>query len=392
MPIAIFSLFLAAFTIGTTQFVVAGLLPPISSDLGVSIPTAGYLVSGYAIGVAIGGPLVSLALSRVAKKRAILILMSIFVTGHVWCALAPSYETLMAARVFVSLSHGSFMGVAVVLAMSLVPPERRGSAIAVITAGITVANVLGVPGGTAIGTALGWRATFWIIGGIAIVTATVMTILLPADKPRDGRGGNLAAQFRVLGQQKVYVTFAIITSMMIGFWALFTFVAPLLLEVSRVPLEWVAPYLIGFGVGATAGSFAAGPLADRWPTQTILLAFPAQIAVFIAVMLFAGSGPAMAAVLFVLGFLMFLPNASLISRVFQGAAAAPDFAATLISTVFNIGIAAGAWAGAQALNSGAGYQQLPWFGVAFGVVSTGLAALTLALDRRKAPSPVTAES
>jgi len=274
------------------------------------------------------------------------------------------------------------MGVAAVLAVTLVPENRRGMAIATITAGITVANVLGVPGGTFIGTWLGWRATFWIIGGIAIITATAMVMLLPADKPGAAAARKIGQQFRVLAQQRVYVTFSIITSMMIGFWALFAYVAPLLREVSLVGEEWVAAYLVGFGVGATFGSFAAGPLADRFPAQTMLLTFPAQMLCFLLVMLFAHNAPAMAAILFVLGFAMFIPGASLISRILKGARDAPDLAATLVSTVFNIGIAAGAWAGAQALERGVLYEQLPWFGIAFGVLATLLVALTLTLDRR----------
>lgn len=383
MPIAVFSLFLAAFTIGTTEFVVAGLLPAVSADLGVTIPVAGYLISGYALGVAIGGPFVTLAFTRLAKKQAILILMAVFVVGHAWCALAPTYEWLMAARVFVSLSHGSFMGVAGVLAITLVPPDRKGMAIAMVTAGITVANVIGVPGGTFVGTWLGWRATFWIIGGIAILAATAMVLLLPADKPGSAAARKIGTQLRVLGQQKVYVTFSIITSMMIGFWALFAFIAPLLRDVTLIAEEWVGAYLVGFGVGATIGSFAAGLLADRWRSQTLLFSFPSQMLCFLLVMLFAHNAPAMAAILFALGFAMFVPGASLIGRILEGAAEAPDLAATLVSTVFNLGIAIGASAGAQALEGGTLYEQLPWFGIVFGAVSTGLVALTLSVSKRR---------
>jgi DHA1 family inner membrane transport protein len=275
------------------------------------------------------------------------------------------------------------MGVAGVLAITLVPPNRKGMALAVVTAGITVANVLGVPGGTFIGTWLGWRATFWIIGGIAILTATAMVILLPADKPGTAASRKISTQFRVLAQQKVYLTFSTITAMMVGFWALFAFVAPLLRDVSFVAEEWIGAYLIGFGVGATIGSFAAGVLADRWRSPTLLLTFPAQMLCFLLVMIFAHNAPAMAVVLFLLGFVMFVPGASLIGRILEGAADAPDLAATLVSTVFNIGIAAGAWAGAQALERGALYDQLPWFGIVFAALALVLVALSLGIGRRR---------
>lgn len=381
MPLSLLSLFLASFCIGTTEFMIAGLLPAISTDLGVSIPTAGLLVSGYAIGVAVGGPLVGLALTPLQRKQSILILMAIFIAGHLWCALAPSYELLMAGRLVISLSHGSFFGMAVIMAGTLVPPERSGRAVAMIVAGITIANILGVPGGTAIGQLLGWRAVFIVLGALAAATAAAMVFLLPAGSSDRTQAPGVGAQFRALANQEVYMTFIAIIGIMIAFWSFFTFVAPFLTNVSGIPPELVPGLLLLFGVGATAGAFAGGRLADRNPRQLLQWIFPVQALIFIVVLLVSGNAVTMAITLFVLGVVTFTPNAAIVNRLLHGAAAAPELASTLMSTVFNIGIASGAYLGAVALESGASYAQLPWFGIVFCSLATAIVLVSLRLER-----------
>lgn len=388
MPLSLLSLFLASFCIGTTEFMIAGLLPAISTDLGVSIPTAGLLVSGYAIGVAVGGPIVGLALTPLQRKQGILAVMAIFILGHLWCALAANYGLLLAGRLVISLSHGSFFGMAVIVASSLVPPDRSGRAVALIVAGITVANILGVPGGTAIGQAFGWRSTFYVLGTLGLAATAAMAVLLPSQSTDRSRAPTFAAQFRALGNQEVYMTFLVIIAIMITFWSLFTFVAPLLINVSGLQADYVPALLLLFGVGATIGAFAGGRLADRWPRQLLAWIFPAQIAVFALVLVTSGNAPVMAVVLFILGIVTFAPNAAIVNRLLRGAAEAPELASTLMSTVFNIGIASGAYLGALALANGAGYQQLPLFGLAFGAVATALMLYSLNLEHRTAPSPV----
>jgi DHA1 family inner membrane transport protein len=380
---ALVSLFLAAFAIGTTEFVPAGLLPDIATDLNVSVPTAGLLISGYAAGVAVGGPILSLLTSRFPRKPTILFLMGIFVAGHVFCAMAPSYGLLMAARIVVSLSHGSYFGLMAIVTMSLVPPEKQGSAIAFVFAGISVANLFGVPIGTFIGNAWGWRATFWVVGAVGIIAAAAMFVFLPKGAAQQREGATLGDQFRVLGNPQVYMTYAIIVAMMIGFFSFFTFISPWLTGVGLLPAAYVPGVLLLFGLGATVGIFIGGRLGDWRPEATLVWAFPVQVVVFALALLLTGN-PIIAAVLvFAIGAANMITNATLQTRILNGAAAAPDLASTLISSVYNIGIAVGAYLGAIALEGGMSYAQLPWFGVFASAVAGAIAVLTITLERRR---------
>jgi MFS transporter, DHA1 family, inner membrane transport protein len=383
MPLSLLSLFLASFCIGTTEFMIAGLLPEISSDLGVSIPVTGILISGYAIGVAIGGPIMGLLLTPLQRKQAVLILMGIFVLGHLWCAAAPSYGLLLAGRIVISLSHGAFFGIAVIIASTLVPPDRSGRAVAVIGAAITIANVVGVPGGTLIGQTLGWRAVFLVLAALAVLSAAVTTVLLPANRSDRAKAPRFKAQVRALGNQKVFLTFLVIIFEMIGFWSVFTFVAPLLISTSNVSDALVPGLLLLFGVGATVGTLIGGRFADMAPTRLLLLIFPLQAVAFTLVIV-ASSVLASALALFVLGMTIFAPQAPLVNRLLSGAAAAPELASTLLSTVFNIGIASGALIGASALEGGLDYGQLPWIGLMFAGVTTATMMFSLRLDQHAA--------
>jgi DHA1 family inner membrane transport protein len=382
IPPSLASLVLAAFSIGTTEFVIAGLLPSISVDLAVSIPSAGLLVTGYAIGVAIGGPIMGLLLTPFQRKQSILLVMGIFILGHLWCAFAPNYALLMAGRIIISLSHGTFFGMAVIIAGSLVPPDRSGRAVGMIVAGITIANILGVPGGTAIGQVFGWRAVFIVLAVLGGLSAFAMAILLPSSTSDRSQAPKFSDQFRALANHQVYLTFAAIIFMMIGFWCVFTYVAPLLTTTSGIEAEYVPALLLLFGIGATIGAVIGGRLADQTPRQVLFWAYPAQAVVFGSLLFASGSGAAMAAILVVFGIVTFIPNATLVSRLLKGAAAAPELASTLMSTVFNIGIASGAYLGAVALERNVAYAQLPWFGIGMVAVAFGLTLISLGQDKR----------
>ena len=380
MSLALVSLFLASFCIGTTEFMIAGLLPAISGDLSVSIPTAGLLVTGYAIGVAVGGPIIALMLAGVPRKRAILVTMAIFIAGHVFCALAPSYELLMVGRIIISLSHGTFYGMAVLAAVGVVPPEKSGGAVSLIFAAITIASIAGVPAGTAIGDLWGWRATFWTLGAVGALCTLALAAFLPADRMDRKSAPGIGAQFRALGNQQVYLAFAIIVAMTIAFWSFYTFVSPFLSTVSGVPETWVPALLLLFGVGATVGALLGGRFADLAPQRLLLLVFPLQALVYTGIFVSGGSGVAMGFGLFLLGAIYFMPNAALTGRILEGAARAPELASTLLSSVFNIGIASGAYAGATALERGFAYAHLPWVGLGLSLVAAAFCATTLQLS------------
>jgi MFS transporter, DHA1 family, inner membrane transport protein len=389
MPLGLLSLFLATFCIGTTEFVIAGLLPEISRDLIVTVPAAGYLVTAYALGVAVGGPLISMLTSRFPRKPMILLLMGVFIAGHLFGALATNYPMLMTARIVISIAHGSFFGLALVIAASLVPEEKRGRAGALVVAGITVANVLGAPGGTAIGNALGWRATFWIIAGIACLAALFMARSLP-DATAGHARPNLTAQVRVLGRQTVLTSFLMMGLLTVAVFSTFTYIAPSLIETTRVAPDMIAWILLGFGVGATAGVFLGGRLADIAPGRTLVAGLLLQTLAFVALFALNKSPLAMVILLPIWGCVNFMSGQIMQARVLKGAAAAPELASTLISSVFNFGIAGGAALGAAALTSGVGYAQLPLLGAGIAIANAALAIAVTQFDRRAllAPSSV----
>ena len=381
MPLPLFALFFTAFSIGTGEFVIAGLLPDVSANLGVTIPTAGYLVTAYAIGIAIGGPLTALLVSRLPRKPALLWLIGAFTFGTALCALAPSYPWLMVARVFVSFSHGAFFGVAAIVATNLVPPEKRGSAVALLLAGITVANILGVPAGTAIGNAFGWRATFWAVGLLTALALAATAILLPKSIAGEHKQGNLGQEFRALGRQVVYLSLAVIVIAMIGQFSLFTYIAPLLTTVTGVSENLVPWLLLLFGVGSTLGVLAGGRLAD-WKLMPSLIGMLAMQAVVYAALAWCIHDALATSILIVLwGAASFAFGAPVQTRVLHWTADAPNLASTLIPTAFNIGIALGATLGAAALDQNWGYDSLPWIGFVTALAAGALALVSWALEK-----------
>lgn len=382
MPLAIYTLFLAAFCVGTTEFVIAGLLTEISRDLSVSIPAAGYLITAYAGGVAIGAPIVTLATTRIQRKLNLLLLMAVFIGGHVLCATAQSYESLIIARLIVALSHGSFFGVASVVAAAIAPEGRRGAAIAWIFAGVTVANILGVPGGTAIGNWLGWRATFWVIGGMALAVSFGMMLTLPSDGDVIGEETSYRAQVKALANQKVLLTYLVFALLLVGFWSFFTFIAPYLSNVTGIPQSQIPFMLLIFGVGATGGTILGGKLADRFPNGTLAFAFPLIALAFLLIAAIGTDSRYLMVSIFVFGALAFMPGSPMVNRVLAGAFKAPDLASTLVASAANAGIAVGAMVGAQALSSGLSYGQLPIIGSLFVALSAAVMLLSLKIERQ----------
>ncbi|MBU6490108.1 MAG: MFS transporter, partial [Burkholderiales bacterium] len=230
MPIPLLALALSAFAIGTTEFVIMGLLPDVARDLSVSIPSAGLLVSGYALGVAAGAPVLAILTSRMPRKAALQALMLVFIAGNVLCAVAGDYRMLMLARVVTSFAHGSFFGIGAVVAASLVVREKQASAIALMFTGLTLANVLGVPFGTFVGQSFGWRLTFWIVAGLGVLSLGGITALLP--NRRDSGPVGLAREMRVLKEPQVWLALAMTVLGFGGVFVVFTYIAPILEQVS----------------------------------------------------------------------------------------------------------------------------------------------------------------
>jgi DHA1 family inner membrane transport protein len=383
MSLALLALFAAAFAIGTSEFVIAGILPAVSSDLGISIPTAGLLVSLYALGVAIGGPLLATFTGRYPKKLLLLIYVGIFIVGYAVCAVAPNYPSLLVARMVISLIHGAYFGSAMVVATTIVEPSRRGFAVALILAGLTVANIVGVPFGTAIGTAFGWRMTFWAVSGLGIVAFLLILLLVPFLRPEPAQSGSLLAEVKALWREPVLTSIAVIVVQTIGQFALFTYISPLLTTVSGIGLDFVPWLLLLFGVGSTIGVLVGGRLAD-WKLMASLTGILfAQIVVYALMLPFDANPWIMGVLVLLWGSLAFAFGAPAQTRILINTRDAPLLASSLIPSSFNVAIALGAWLGGVLIDRGFGYGILPWVGVASAAGATAISAVSWARERTR---------
>lgn len=371
----ILALAVASFGIGTTEFVIMGLLPEVAASLGVTIPQAGALVSGYALGVVIGAPLVAIATAGLPRKTALLALMLTFLVGNLGCALAPTYGLLMLARVATAFAHGAFFGIGAIVARDLVPAERRTQAVALMFAGLTLANVLGVPLGTALGQALGWRATFWAVAAIGVAALAAIGLWVPAGLP--GTRGGLAGEFRALGRWPVLKPMLISTLSSVSFFTVFTYITPFLRDITGFSARGVTGVLFAAGVGLTVGNLVGGRLADRNLLATVVGGFLGIVAVLGLLAVVARSEGAAVAALVVWSGLAFALVSPLQVWVVEAARDAPNLASTLNQGAFNLGNAAGAWLGGAALTLGSGYRALPLLAAAVSCAGLALAATAL---------------
>ncbi|WP_137152779.1 MFS transporter [Devosia sp. FKR38] len=392
MTLPLFALFLAAFAFGTAEFVIAGVLPEVAQGLGVTVPVAGYLVTAYAVGIAIGGPLLAVATKKYPRKTVILVLAAIYTLGQVLCATAPSFEFLLAARILVAVVHGTYFGIAAVVAVSLVPVDRRGFAVALILSGLTVSNILGVPGGTAIGNAFGWRATFWAVGALGLVATIAIALFLPRSAGAASTTGSFVREFKALARQQIVTSLLIVVLAMIGQYSLFTYIAPLLREVTGLDVNIVPWVLLLYGVGSTIGVFIGGRLADWRLMPSLIGILSAQTLAFALIYLVSPFPIVMAVSIFLWGGVNFAFGSPVQSRVLAWAGDAPNLASSLIPTGFNIGIAIGALLGASVLERGFGYGALPLIGCVSLALAVAVAVVSYMLELRTPrplPSPAT---
>jgi DHA1 family inner membrane transport protein len=381
MPLAVYALTAGAFGIGTTEFVIMGLLQQVAADLQVTIAAAGLLISGYALGVFVGAPLLTAATARLPRKAVLIALMVVFTLGNLACALAPDYPLLMAARVLTSLAHGTFFGVGAVVATGLVAPDRKASAISVMFTGLTVATLLGVPAGAWVGLHLGWRTTFWAVAGVGVMATVVIATLVPA-----GHGEPEAASLR--GQLSVarrpQVLLGLLTTVLgfAGLFTVFTYIEPILTRVTGFADQAVSPVLLVFGVGMIIGNVLGGRLADR-RLMPALLATLAALALVLGAMGFAlHSKPA--AVLFtgLLGAAAFATVSPLQLWVLRRAAGGEALASSLNIGAFNLGNALGAWLGGAIIVHGPGLGAVAWAAMLVTLGGLGVALWARALQRR----------
>jgi DHA1 family inner membrane transport protein len=370
ISLPILALAIASFGIGTTEFVIMGLLPDVARSFSVTVPQAGYLVSGYAMGVVVGAPLVAMATARLPRKTALLGLMAVFLVGNLGCALAPSYLLLLLARIVTAFAHGAFFGIGAVVARDLVPRERRAQAVALMFTGLTLANVLGVPFGTALGQAAGWRMAFWAVVAIGVLAGIAILAWVPAGLP--GSKNGLGSEFRTLSRWAVLQPMLISTLASVSLFSVFTYITPFLETVTGLSPHGVTLALLLVGVGLTVGNVVGGRLGDRNLMGTVVGCFAGLIAVLLVLSFVSHLEIASLAVLVVWGALAFALVSPLQIWVLEAATDAPNLASTLNQGAFNLGNATGAWLGGAALTAGVDYARLPWIGAGVAVVALGL--------------------
>ncbi|WP_282856279.1 MFS transporter [Pseudoclavibacter helvolus] len=375
MPIALFALGLGGFGIGLTEFVIMGLLPEVAADFAVSEAVAGYLISGYALAVAVGAIGLTVAITRIDRKKALVGLMVIFIAGNVLSALAPSYEMMMLGRIVAALSHGAFFGIGAVVAANLVPANRKAAAISLMFAGLTLANVLGVPIGIFIGQAAGWRSTFWVISVIGVVSVIGIALLIPATAGRTG-GGSILAEFRIFRSGQVWASMIITVLGYGGMFGAFSYIAFTLTGVSGFAASTVPWLLVLFGVGLFVGNIVGGRAADRNLGRTLLVLLVGLIVILVAFALLASSQVATLVLLVLMGGFGFATVPGLQMRIMNFAGDAPTLASGANIAAFNVGNAFGAWVGGLTIAAGLGYASPLWAGAA--VTLAGLVALLIA--------------
>ncbi|MFE7622655.1 MFS transporter [Streptomyces sp. NPDC057509] len=382
MPLALLALAIGAFGIGTTEFVIMGLLPEVAADFQDTIPTAGFLVTGYALGVVLGAPLMTVLGTKVSRKRMLMILMGLFVVGNVVTATAPVFEVMLAGRVVASLAHGAFFGIGSVVAAGLVAPHKKAGAIALMFTGLTVANVVGVPLGTFIGQHAGWRTTFFVVAALGVVGLLGVARLVP-EQPR-AQGVRLRQELAAFRNVQVLLAMAMTVLGFGGVFAAITYITPMMTGTAGYSSSAVTWLLVLFGLGMVGGNLVGGRFADRH-LMPLLQVSLGGLAVVLALFTLTAHNKITAAVTIVLiGALGFATVPPLQKRVLDQAAGAPTLASAVNIGAFNLGNALSAWLGGLVIAAGLGYTAPNWVGAALATSALVLAVVSGALERRTA--------
>ena len=380
MPLALLALAIGAFGIGTTEFVIMGLLPGVARDYGVSIPTAGLLVTGYALGVVVGAPLMTALGTRIPRKRMLMLLMGLFVAGNTVSALAPTFNVMLAGRILASLTHGAFFGIGAVVAAGLVAAERKAGAFALMFTGLTVANVVGVPLGTLVGQHLGWRVTFAAVAVLGVVGLAGIARLVPEQPRQDG----VRLRHELIAFRNVQVLLAMAMTVL-GFGGVFaavTYIAPMMTGVAGYAESSVTWLLALFGLGMIGGNLLGGRYADRRLMPMLYVTLGGLALVLGLFTVTAHDRTAAAVTIALIGALGFATVPPLQKRVLDQASDAPTLASAVNIGAFNLGNALAAWLGGAVISAGFGYTAPAWVGAALAASALALAVLSGFLERR----------
>ncbi len=380
MPLAVYILGLSVFALGTSEFMLSGLLPPIADDMDVSIPRAGLLISAFAIGMVVGAPLLAVATLRLPRRTTLIALISVFGLGQVAGALAPTYEVLFASRVVSAFACAGFWAVGAAVAIAMVPVNARARAMAVMIGGLSIANVLGVPLGAFLGENLGWRSAFWAVGAAsAVALAGVMTLIpripLPEEKPQ------LKREMGIYRDRQVWLSIVITALAAGGVFCAFSYLAPLLTDVAGLDSGWVPTVLALFGVGALVGTTIGGRVADAHLFGVLLSGIAASTVFLGALALFASNQAAVITLSFLLGLSAFYTAPALNARMFNVAGAAPTLAGATTTAAFNLGNTGGPWLGGTVIDADFGFEATAWAGAAMTVAALVAVVFSLRLQR-----------
>ena len=385
MPIALLALTLSAFAIGTTEFVIVGLLPTVAADLSISIPSAGLLVSLYALGVAIGAPVLTALTGKLPRKTLLLSLMALFTVGNLLAWQAPSYETLVAARILTGLAHGVFFSIGSTIATGLVPRDKAASAIAIMFTGLTVALVTGVPLGTFIGQHFGWRETFLAVSALGVLAFIGSAIFVPRNMAHTPPA-SLRQQAKVLAEPRLLLVYAKTAIGYGGSFIPFTFLAPILTDIAGFSAGAVGWVMLAYGVSVAVGNIWGGKLADRLGPIPALRIIFALLAAVLLLLQFTAPSPWLAlATVLLWGAVAFgnVPGLQVyvVKQAERFAPQAVDVASGLNIAAFNLGIAGAAWAGGWIVTH-LGLMHTPWIGAVVVLVALALTHYSGVLDRR----------
>jgi DHA1 family inner membrane transport protein len=383
MPIGLIALALGGFGIGLTEFVIAGLLPEVAADFAVSEAAAGWLISGYALSVAVGALALTAAVTRFSRKRVLLALLILFIAGNLISAIAPDYSVMLLGRIVAALCHGAFFGIGAVVAADMVAADKKAGAIAVMFTGLTLANVLGVPFGTFLGQAFGWRSTFWAITVIGVIAFVGILTLVP-DVRHSAAVGGLRGELRAFRSGQVWLSLVVTVLGFGGMFGAFTYIAYTLTEVSGFDSGAVPWLLVLFGVGLFLGNIAGGKAADRRLDATLIVVLAALTVVLVAFAVVAANPILTLVALFLMGALGFATVPGLQTRIMHSADGAATLASSANIAAFNIGNALGAWIGGLTIAAGLGYTSPLWAGA--GITLAALVVMVIAAVTAKRPT------
>lgn len=389
MPVSVHVLGLSVFALGTSEFMLSGLLQPVARDLGVSIPQAGLLISAFAVGMVVGAPVLAAATLRLPRRTTLITLLAVFGLGQVAGALAPSYEVLFASRVVSALACAGFWAVGAAVAVSVVPVNARARAMAVMVGGLSIANIVGVPAGSLLGQHLGWRSAFWAVAVMSAVGLVGVVAMVPRTRVPTGENRpRLRRELRVYADGQVWLTVVTIALNAAAVFAVFSYLAPLLTEVAGLRESWVPTVLALFGLGGLIGTAIGGRISDGHLFGTMLGGVTASTVALTLLALLARNAVAAVALALLLGITAFMTAPALNARMFDVAGAAPTLAGATTTSSFNIGNTVGPWLGGLVIDAGWGYRTVAWTGAALAAAAIGATALAALANRRTPRAPL----